>query len=352
MTSRPALEASSAEPDLSAAAKLLRADIAGMTAVRGGGNNGLWRLDLADGRQAALKVYSQKGETRDRLTAEYLAYSFLDRHAPPGWTPRPLGKDSARGLALFEWIAGAPAAHQTGDADCERALGFTALLRELSAHPDARALPEAAEPILCLAAGIEQVERRIAKLAPHAAAEPSLAEFLDRELAPVWEIARERAEAGYRATGLGPSDLVAPERRTISPSDFGFHNAVRPPAGPIVFIDFEYFGWDDPAKLAADFLQHPGMTLSEAQRNRLAEGFSTIFSADETFPARLNALAPLIGLRWCLIMLNEFLPERWRRRILSGGALDQDEAKARQLAKARRRLSIVSSYLTEGGSWH
>ena len=38
----------------------------------------------------------------------------------------------------------------------------------------------------------------------------------------------------------------------ISPSDFGFHNALRTNTGP-VFFDFEFSGWDDPAKTIIDF---------------------------------------------------------------------------------------------------
>ena len=42
--------------------------------------------------------------------------------------------------------------------------------------------------------------------------------------------------------------------RTLSPSDFGFHNALKRSDGRIVFLDFEYFGWDDPAKMTAEEL--------------------------------------------------------------------------------------------------
>ena len=49
------------------------------------------------------------------------------------------------------------------------------------------------------------------------------------------------------------------EQRTLSPSDFGFHNALRRPDGRVVFLDLEYFGWDDPAKMISDFLLHPAL---------------------------------------------------------------------------------------------
>ena len=47
----------------------------------------------------------------------------------------------------------------------------------------------------------------------------------------------------------------------MSPSDFGFHNALATPGGRLVFIDFEYAGWDDPAKLANDFFCQPAVPV-------------------------------------------------------------------------------------------
>ena len=47
------------------------------------------------------------------------------------------------------------------------------------------------------------------------------------------------------------------EELILSPSDFGFHNTLLASDGALKFFDFEYAGWDDPAKTAADFLRQP-----------------------------------------------------------------------------------------------
>ena len=44
--------------------------------------------------------------------------------------------------------------------------------------------------------------------------------------------------------------------QVFSPSDFGFHNALLKDNGKLCFLDFEYFGRDDPVKLMADFIWH------------------------------------------------------------------------------------------------
>ena len=59
--------------------------------------------------------------------------------------------------------------------------------------------------------------------------------------------------------------------QVLSPSDFGFHNAILKESGDLVFLDFEYFGRDDPVKLMADFIWHPGMKLSNLQKRRLGQ---------------------------------------------------------------------------------
>jgi len=43
----------------------------------------------------------------------------------------------------------------------------------------------------------------------------------------------------------------------LSPSDFGFHNALVDPSGALSFLDFEYAGRDDPAKPVSDFFCQP-----------------------------------------------------------------------------------------------
>ncbi|MBT3703076.1 MAG: hypothetical protein HOG12_16235 [Alphaproteobacteria bacterium] len=70
--------------------------------------------------------------------------------------------------------------------------------------------------------------------------------------------------------------------------------------------------------------------------------------ADAAFKARLNALYPLYGLCWCLIILNEFLPDFWARRVAAAGTLDASVVRSRQLQKARRMLAHVEESIENG----
>ena len=71
--------------------------------------------------------------------------------------------------------------------------------------------------------------------------------------------------------------------QVFSPSDFGFHNTILEDDGDLKFLDFEYFGRDDPAKLMADFIWHPGMNLNNSQKTQWLKGIITIFWCQKVF---------------------------------------------------------------------
>jgi hypothetical protein len=110
----------------------------------------------------------------------------------------------------------------------------------------------------------------------------------------------------------------------------------------LAFLDFEYFGWDDPVKLTADIMLHPGCKLGSSLQKHFRRAALELYGDDRNFAPRLAAFYPLFGLRWVLILLNEFIPERWHRRVLAGAKESWAEAKARQLGLARELLASVS----------
>ena len=73
------------------------------------------------------------------------------------------------------------------------------------------------------------------------------------------------------------------------------------------FIDFEYFGWDDPAKFVSDFILHPSMNLNFRQKMYFVKNCYEFFSLDKSFNDRLRVSYFLYSICWCLILLNDFL---------------------------------------------
>ena len=327
-------------------AALAGVDVRTLKPATGGGNNRVYGAALADGRKVAAKCYpSQEEDPRDRLGVEFGGLDFLAQQGVGAALPRPLAADREAGVALYEWIEGEavsaadPESRQPGDVD--QALVLLAKLHDLRLAPGAKDLPSGSDPCFSgadLVAGIAERRRRLGEVAED---NDSLQVFLSGKFAPVLEEARQRAMENYEAAGMDFHVAISEEQRTLSPSDFGFHNARRREDGSLVFLDFEYFGWDDPAKLTADILMHPGMVLNAEEDGQFRRGLADMYREDETYGIRLSTLWPLFGLRWCLILLNEFLPERWFRRAYADGGRDRETAQARQLEKSGAMLCRV-----------
>lgn len=318
----------------------------GLERIGGGRNSQVYRVDTEAGRKFALKVYFRHAaDSRDRLATEYGSFAYL-------WgngfreIPEPMAADPARGWAVYQYLeAERLAPGQAGAAEVLAAADFLIRLRALSHKPDSRRLGMASEAHFALAQVGAHVDARFQKLrlVQHdGPAYRQLREFLEKEFAPLYGRVVAASRDHLQASGASPDEELPWELRTLSPSDFGFHNALRQPGGGVFFLDFEYFGWDDPAKMVSDFLLHPAMNLSATLKKAFA---SRLFDGFSNFPgllARVESLYPIFGLKWCLIILNEFLPEALMRRQFAGVAPAQQEGlQLQQLAKARLMLDQV-----------
>lgn len=317
----------------------------------GGGNNRLYEADLGVERVAIKIYFRHPSDTRDRLAAEFAALEFLaprfDR------VPRAIAQDHGAGIAIYSWLDGV-APGERRRSDITAMAGFAATLHGLRGEPSAAGLPLASESCLSARDLPTQLERRLAHLTDRAAPHHSgLDVFLRTDLAPAITRVVRAAEEAYDRAGWDWAADLAPGLRTLSPSDFGTHNALRQSDGGLAFLDFEYFGWDDPVKLTADVLLHPGMRLEEDEQRLYLRTVLPVYGEDGGFGPRLGALFALYALRWSLIALNAFLPERWERHKFATGA-ERDVVLAAQLEKAkglyaRADTAYLAALLAEAG---
>jgi hypothetical protein len=317
----------------SIAEELLGVPSVTLESINVGGNSRVYRV-IAASRCYALKTYfHHASDGRARMETEFESLTFLWRSGERS-VPAPVAAVSEQHCAIYEWIGGEKfLPGDVSEAHIDAATAFLARLAVLKHRPGANHLRPASEACFsgrtlaeCLRGRVEPLLAR----SDHA----ELADFLHRDLLPALGFVLDWSRS--RLGDMFEREL-APGVRTLSPSDFGFHNALRRGDGTPVFLDFEYFGWDDPAKMICDFLLHPGMSVPPA----LKRAFATAMLRE--FPeaaGRVEAYYPLFGLKWCLILLNEFLPTHLLRRKFAG--LKETEARqAEQLAKARTMLRSV-----------
>ncbi len=306
----------------------------------GGGNNRVYRVETAAGPVLLKEYFQHPADPRDRLGAEQAFLQFAWAHGVRA-IPQPLACDRSAGIGVYEFRAGrklAPGEVTAAHVD-EAAAFFNAVNRHRD-DPAAAALPVASEACFSLAEHLACVDRRIARLAtiePESDLHRRAAALVAERLVPAWQ----RVRAAVAASGQPLDAPLAAADRVISPSDFGFHNCLVTDSG-LKFIDFEYAGWDDPAKTVCDFFCQPAVPVPRVHFERF---LAAVISAtgDAGIRDRVALLLPVYELKWCCIMLNEFLPVGDDRRSFASADDSHDMRRLKQLRKVDAALARLEA---------
>jgi len=312
----------------------------------GGRNNRVFRLH-SDRSKFLLKLYYHApDDPRDRLHNEY---SFLEYLQQAGCmsAPTPYQRDDVAKAAILEFIEGEPVpGEQVGDAEVRQACDFFRQANDPEKRHLASNLPNAAEACFSLEEHLRITQQRIDRLAQmdnKCPLEQAAIEYVRTDLIPLWQRVRERIED----SGLALNTTLPQAERVLSPSDFGFHNSLREDSGCLRFVDFEYAGWDDPAKLISDFQNQPDLLLVPELARKMAETVIEANPQPEALRARLSLLEPLYQLKWACICLNPFLQSGKQRLAFQQNENALQRIQEQQLEKARvmsQRAEELSSH--------
>jgi hypothetical protein len=309
-----------------------------LTKLHGGANNQVFRVDAGPHR-TVLKIYFQHpSDRRDRMGVEF-AFGTVLWNGGIKTIPRPLLKNETQKLALYSfvpgrWISG----DEVSDALVDQAATFFQQINEQKTDSDAIALPLASEAYFSVPQHLAGVGHRVDALRHikvNSEADRQVQQFLTDHVMPAWEQVRENL------TGFD-SDVKVGDR-CLSPSDFGFHNALIDAAGVVTFLDFEYAGWDDPARTICDFFCQPKIPVPTKYFDRFANALAACSENPASVIARAKRLFPLYQVKWCCILLNEFLPVDQKRRHFSDAKMDREQHKIEQLKKAQAALQKIGS---------
>jgi thiamine kinase-like enzyme len=273
------------------------------TPLSGGVNNQLWRVQPNNAPHFVIKNYGPDGE--DRLRREWVYLSLLDQHTVPN-CPKPLYQDASQNLAAYSLMPGKKllprqvnishinmaAQHIISISDIPTAT----LDRAKGSHDGA-------------SGHIHEITDRIRRLEQALQCHPCLDRlhnFVMKRLKPLWHYRR------LIAMEADLSLLFSGVKLYLSPSDFGFHNVLATESA-LSFIDFEYSGADDLAKLAADFSLVPQISVSDELAVSFAAQLKRNIDLDEHFEQRVSFLRFVGEVKWICIILNEFLPEKQER---------------------------------------
>lgn len=313
-----------------------------------GGNNRLIRIKLKNGREVLLKRYlKDPQDSRDRALAEFIALTLM-------WdngircVPRPYCLDPEHGFAVMSWVPGKPLKGRPGaSSQVLEATRFLLKLNRLHKKTLNLKLPEGADSRRCLRDYESVIEKRLSRIQAGLKARPheEASRLVQSRILPLKARVLERFHSRTAEQGFSLDKKLEFSQRTLSPSDFGFHNAVLGKGGRIFWLDFEYFGQDDSAKLIADFLHHVAQKLTAMEKKLFVETFSRGLSDREEFLSRLNLVTDPIALEWILIVLNVFSPEGLARRRYSDPDGDLHGLLQRRLVLAQNLATRLEACL-------
>lgn len=305
-----------------------------------GRNNRIFRLARGE-RAVVVKIYFyHPSDSRDRLKQEFGFLEYLWCRGVRN-VPRPIWADDQCHLGVYEFVSGKrPALEQIRPSHVAQAINFYRRINIDRLAPKAQALPPASEACFSIAEHLACVERRIDRLDEikgKSDLDQAACHFVKTGIRPLWTEIKQRVYWEFCRESDREKQLGR-EASCLSPSDFGFHNTLMDESGTLHFLDFEYAGWDDPAKLVCDFANQPDMLLSE----ELSRQFESAVIADDPAPEylaqRIHQLMPVYQVKWSCIILKDFLPGGHDRAMFLGESNDGEAYKAGQLRKARSML--------------
>lgn len=287
--------------------------------LSGGANNRVYQLIGDAGVVIGKAYFFASFDTRNRLEHECAFLGILNDCGSTS-VPMLISKDQENNTALFEYIPGFSFTRDTIDVEpihWQQCLEFITEIQGYQRHPLSLALPDASEAAFSLAGHLAWVHRRRDDwlyMAQEGMISESLASYIQGELEDQYQSLAKQLirHPDFKKT-------IPQAARVISPSDFGLHNALLQDA-KLYFIDFEYAGWDDPAKLIADFFCQPQVSPPPSLFNVMVKVVKDLIPSDEQsfFEERRPLVQECIQLKWVYIKLNKEHPKYIQRRVFAG----------------------------------
>jgi len=284
--------------------KLIKDTVVSFERLNGGINSVVFHVKTARREYVVKKYLYQEDDLRDRLRTEFGMLSFLWEKGVRN-IRQPLLKLDKEKIGVYQYIKGKSFKEEDiQKSDVKKVAKFLKTLHTLSKKKDAVGLPRASESARSMAQHINIVEERLNRVRLAQKSSPYSGEFTEvlHKIVPIFVGIKKVIQKVYQDNKLLLTGHFS--SRTLSPSDIGFGNMLKAPDGTILFYDFEYAGWDDPAKTICDFYLHPAVKLPIKWRELFFQ--EVIDIADQKdIEVRLGLVYLLLSIKWCMILLNK-----------------------------------------------
>ena len=309
-----------------------------LTELKGGGNNLLSKIKFHD-ISLVLKVYDSTGN-KERLPSEWKFLSLLSKVEQNFSTPRPIVMNLDENLAIYSFVQGKKLSPSTLKAThIEQAASFLKNLNSMDFRSRAEQLPNASDAGFSLSEHINILDARLAKLSKF-----SISNRLKDQIFQCREKLDNRLNFIYYHF---PFQLTK-RQQVVSPSDFGFHNALVNSKNFVSFIDFEYAGWDDPAKTVADFFFQPQIEVPSEYLSLLCDACFGFYPENDRqmHISRSMSMRPIFGLKWCCIILAPF-DTLYQEKISTKSSNDLINIQRNRINSAEKMIKVTIKLLNE-----
>jgi hypothetical protein len=308
-----------------------------LKSIDNGANNRGYKLDTKD-RSYFLKCFAPCASAASKLKQEY-EFSRILFDAGIIQIAEPVSYDIDALAAVYSFIEGSPFS-AVQEKDVDDAVKFIQAIN--SPGVVSQDMPFATESPINFRSFVDIMEQRLGLLHKFCRYDSAITGLV--------------SEVASRCASIASDHRVCWEtalpRTIVSPSDFGFHNALKG-CQSSHFIDFEYAGLDSPWKLICDFFSQPSVPVPLSYVKKFLD--LEMFKEQTDSVYTLIRLFELTQLKWCLIMLNEFLPEIQARRIYAlGDCANNDEMsnlikamQSKQLIKSERYFSKIDDMIEQ-----
>jgi thiamine kinase-like enzyme len=266
------------------------------------GNNQLFEIKFSEKRYL-LKLYSEKHmDNWKRGKSEFNAISYLWER---GFReiPQPIAFYVDENIAIYSYELGKILrSEEVNEENIVKATDFLFKLHCLSVE-EKKLFGPASSACLFLSEYFNVLDRRFANISTFSPDSPILkmaSELIQNKVYPIIQDLKNN----FSLSCKGIPDELSLEAQVLTPADFGFHNILVSP-DRYTFVDFEYFGRDDPVRQILDFLHHDkSIGIKKEMKDLFIKTYHEHTKPNDGFEERLKFLDPLIGMTWVLIYLN------------------------------------------------
>lgn len=313
--------------------------------INAGMNNKLFRLTDASGKSLLAKFYYT--DDRKRLQREYTAFEYLQSRKI-NFTPQVYLKNNRYHFAVYSYESGkTKKAEDMTINDLDKMLEFIFALHSNKFNEAKDIFPSAVMACFSYKDYLNNITFRLKKFNDYVRSKevhPMVLSLINEQ--DIVGFVQEKLKATL--TSMSEKDIDTPikdEEKKLWMVDFGPHNILFRPDNRLIFIDFEYFGWDDPARLIGDFVNHDVMQdLPHQHKQYFVESYKDKIKRQKNLLRRIDKVITLVAIEWFTILLHSITPEKIKQRQSSIKNFQQDEYINTQIGKLLKRIGSFDTY--------